>query len=272
MNFEFLQKLDQAKTLENAKTIEALKNMYIMCELKNDPDIGEEGTMKYLNDQKGLEYNGRALSDTCYEFSGKDGTVKLSVVDSNTVLIESSPTGTDEMYHTVGKVNVDTSLDDALEIGFKALGNDTLVESWFGNMVGKTASTAALAAAPYLAGCAGTTQEVPPMPEVRTSEYINDEYGVNNIEGNAIPTLVAEITRKLAEQATENEADNFSVATVPAAIDAKKIYDMLDSGEIIVDPNIDTHAAATAFSRGIRQELHNKLKANGVDELLKELN
>ena len=244
MNFEFLQKLDQAKTLENAKTIEALKNMYIMCELKNDPDVGEKGKMKYLNDQKGLEYNGRALSDTCYEFSGKNGTVKLSVVDRNTVLIESSPTGTDEMYHTVGKVSMDTSLDDALEIGFKALGNDTLVESWFGNMVGKTASTAALAAAPYLAGCAGTTQEVPPMPEVRTSEYINDE----------------------------NEADNFSVATVPAAIDAKKIYDMLDSGEIIVDPNIDTHAAATAFSRGIRQELHNKLKANGVDELLKELN
>jgi ABC-type lipoprotein export system ATPase subunit len=48
--------------------------------------------------------------------------------------------------------------------------------------------------------------------------------------------------------------------------------DNVDSGEIIVDPNIDTHAAATAFSRGIRQELHNKLKANGVDELLKELN
>jgi hypothetical protein len=292
MNYEFLQLLDKAKTPENAKNIEAIKRLYTMCEFKNDPKTADESSIKYMNENTSLEYNGHQESDTRYVFDCDNGTVRLTLVDSSTVLIEVSPTGTDNMYRVVGKVGVDTEVGEAIKVGVDALNDDALMESYIGDFakgfakkVGKAAATAAVAASPLLTGCAGGAAQPSVMPEDGAKAYITQEYGVDaskELDGDAIPKLVAEITKKISQQATENEKDDYSVASVPAAKDAKKIYDMLDSGELVV-PNlaIDTdtkdqkeaqHDAAVAFSRGIRQELHNKLKANGVDELLKEFN
>lgn len=299
MNYEFLQLLDKAKTPENAKNIEAIKRLYTICEFKNDPKTQDESSIKYMNETAGIEYNGHEISETCYVFDCDNGTVRLTLVDSSTVLVEVSPTGTDNMYRVVGKVGIDTEVGEAIKMGVDALNDDTLMEGFVGDMagkvvdfgkgvakkVGKAAATAAVAASPLLTGCAGGAQQPGVMPDDGAKAYITQEYGVDankTLDGNAIPKLVSEITKKLSEQASENSANDYSVASVPAAKEAKKIYEMLDNGELVVpnlaidastkDQQAAQHDAAIAFSRGIRQELHNKLKANGIDELLKELN
>lgn len=319
MNYEFLQLLDKAKTPENAKNIEAIKRLYTICEFKNDPKTQDESSIKYMNETAGIEYNGHEISETCYVFDCENGTVRLTLVDSSTVLIEVSPTGTDNMYHVVGKVGIDTEVGEAIKVGVDALNDDTLMESFVGDMagkvvdfgkgvakkVGKAAATAAVAASPLLTGCAGGAPQPSVMPEDGAKAYITQEYGVDankTLDGNAIPTLVTKISEKLAEQAKNNVKGDYSVATVPAAEEAKNIYQMLKTGELDVpvvklppkvhkevydeysdkkpEPEkteeekkaIAQQNAATAFARGIRQEFHNTFKANGIDELLKELN
>lgn len=291
MNYDFFRLLDSAKSMDNASKIEALKRLYLACELKNDPELAKEGAAKFVNDG-GTEFNGTQVSDTCYVFDCDNGKVKLTLADRQTVVIEASPTGTDDMYRVVGKVGVETSLNDALKVGTEALNDEALMEGLVGDMMhkaGKAAATAALAVAPSLVGCAGTPS-VDLTPHEATIDYVAQEYGINPTEVNdgnqIIPNLVQAITNKITEQtkAISDQSDaseGISIAKAPASQEAKDIYQMLKDGTIKVtnntlDPERHTQEmaqadAATAFARGLRQNFHNALKVEG-EEFLKELN
>jgi hypothetical protein len=56
MNYDFFRLLDSAKSMDNASKIEALKRLYLACELKNDPELAQEGAAKFVNDG-GTEFN-----------------------------------------------------------------------------------------------------------------------------------------------------------------------------------------------------------------------
>lgn len=291
MNYDFFRLLDSAKSMDNASKIEALKRLYLACELKNDPELAKEGAAKFVNDG-GTEFNGTQVSDTCYVFDCENGKVKLTLADRQTVVIEASPTGTDDMYRVVGKVGVETSLNDALKVGTEALNDEALMEGLVGDMLhkaGKAAATAALAAAPSLVGCAGTPS-VDLTPHEATIDYVAQEYGINPTEVNdgnqIIPNLVQAITNKITEQTKaisdkSDASEGISIAKAPATQEAKDIYQMLKDGTIKVtnntlDPERHTQEmaqadAATAFARGLRQNFHNALKVEG-EEFLKELN
>jgi len=291
MNYDFFRLLDSAKSMDNASKIEALKRLYLACELKNDPDLAKEGAAKFVNDG-GTEFNGTQVSDTCYVFDCENGKVKLTLADRQTVVIEASPTGTDDMYRVVGKVGVETSLNDALKVGTEALNDEALMEGLVGDMMhkaGKAAATAALAVAPSLVGCAGTPS-VDLTPHEATIDYVAQEYGINPTETNdgneIIPNLVQVITNKITEQTKaisekSDASEGISIANAPATQEAKDIYQMLKDGTIKVnnntlDPERHTQEmaqadAATAFARGLRQNFHNALKVEG-EEFLKELN
>jgi hypothetical protein len=277
--------------MDNASKIEALKRLYLACELKNDPELAQEGAAKFVNDG-GTEFNGTQVSDTCYVFDCENGKVKLTLADRQTVVIEASPTGTDDMYRVVGKVGVETSLNDALKVGTEALNDEALMEGLVGDMMhkaGKAAATAALAVAPSLVGCAGTPS-VDLTPHEATIDYVAQEYGINPTESNdgnqIIPNLVQAITNKITEQTkaiSEKSAasEGISIAKAPATQEAKDIYQMLKDGTIKVnnntlDPERHTQEmaqadAANAFARGLRQNFHNSIKVEG-EEFLKELN
>lgn len=287
MNYDFVQRLDNAKTMDNASAIEAIKKLYLACEKCDEP------SSCYFADPECNEWNGHKLRDDCYEFECGNGTVRLTHVDNNTVLVEASPTGTDEMYHTVGKVGIDTNLSDALKLGKEALGNDALVESWFGDMaknvgkkIGKAAAVGAMAVAPALTtACAGGNAHFNTMPDDGQKEYVAEEYGIDTtkqVDGNkVIPVLVEKIAQKIAMQTGQNADNDYSVANVPAAGEAKKIYDMLKSGEIQVvnqtlDPSKHTQQmaqkdAADSFKRGLNKMFHQKLSING-NEFIEEMN
>lgn len=291
MNYDFFRLLDSAKSMDNASKIEALKRLYLACELKNDPELAKEGAAKFVNDG-GTEFNGTQVSDTCYVFDCENGKVKLTLADRQTVVIEASPTGTDDMYRVVGKVGVETSLNDALKVGTEALNDEALMEGLVGDMMhkaGKAAATAALAVAPSLVGCAGTPS-VDLTPHEATIDYVAQEYGINPTETNdgnqIIPNLVQAITNKITEQTKalsekSDASEGISIAKAPATQEAKDIYQMLKDGTIKVnnntlDPERHTQEmaqadAATAFARGLRQNFHNALKVEG-EEFLKELN
>lgn len=291
MNYDFFRLLDSAKSMDNASKIEALKRLYLACELKNDPELAQEGAAKFVNDC-GTECNGTQVSDTCYVFDCENGKVKLTLADRQTVVIEASPTGTDDMYRVVGKVGVETSLNDALKVGTEALNDEALMEGLVGDMMhkaGKAAATAALAVAPSLVGCAGTPS-VDLTPHEATIDYVAQEYGINPTEVNdgnqIIPNLVQAITNKITEQTKaisdkSDASEGISIAKAPATQEAKDIYQMLKDGTIKVnnntlDPERHTQEmaqadAATAFARGLRQNFHNALKVEG-EEFLKELN
>ena len=291
MNYDFFRLLDSAKSMDNASKIEALKRLYLACELKNDPELAKEGAAKFVNDG-GTEFNGTQVSDTCYVFDCENGKVKLTLADRQTVVIEASPTGTDDMYRVVGKVGVETSLNDALKVGTEALNDEALMEGLVGDMMhkaGKAAATAALAVAPSLVGCAGTPS-VDLTPHEATIDYVAQEYGINPTEANdgnqIIPNLVQAITNKITEQTKaisekSDASEGISIAKAPATQEAKDIYQMLKDGTIKVnnntlDPERHTQEmaqadAATAFARGLRQNFHNALKVEG-EEFLKELN
>lgn len=291
MNYDFFRLLDSAKSMDNASKIEALKRLYLACELKNDPELAKEGAAKFVNDS-GTECNGTQVSDTCYVFNCENGKVKLTLADRQTVVIEASPTGTDDMYRVVGKVGVETSLNDALKVGTDALNDEALMEGLVGDMMhkaGKAAATAALAVAPSLVGCAGTPS-VDLTPHEATIDYVAQEYGINPTEVNdgnqIIPNLVQAITNKITEQTKaisekSDASEGISIAKAPATQEAKDIYQMLKDGTIKVtnntlDPERHTQEmaqadAATAFARGLRQNFHNALKVEG-EEFLKELN
>lgn len=291
MNYDFFRLLDSAKSMDNASKIEALKRLYLACELKNDPELAQEGAAKFVNDG-GTEFNGTQVSDTCYVFDCENGKVKLTLADRQTVVIEASPTGTDDMYRVVGKVGVETSLNDALKVGTEALNDEALMEGLVGDMMhkaGKAAATAALAVAPSLVGCAGTPS-VDLTPHEATIDYVAQEYGINPTEANdgnqIIPNLVHAITNKITEQTKaisdkSDASEGISIAKAPATQEAKDIYQMLKDGTIKVnnntlDPERHTQEmaqadAATAFARGLRQNFHNALKVEG-EEFLKELN
>lgn len=291
MNYDFFRLLDSAKSMDNASKIEALKRLYLACELKNDPELAQEGAAKFVNDG-GTEFNGTQVSDTCYVFDCENGKVKLTLADRQTVIIEASPTGTDDMYRVVGKVGVETSLNDALKVGTEALNDEALMEGLVGDMMhkaGKAAATAALAVAPSLVGCAGTPS-VDLTPHEATIDYVAQEYGINPTEANdgnqIIPNLVQAITNKITEQTKaisdkSDASEGISIAKAPATQEAKDIYQMLKDGTIKVnnntlDPERHTQEmaqadAATAFARGLRQNFHNALKVEG-EEFLKELN
>lgn len=134
MNYDFYKRLDSAKSMDNASTIEALKRLYIICELMNDPGLAQEGAAKFVN-EGGIEFNGQQVSDTCYEFNCENGNVRLTLADRQTVVIEVSPTGTEDMYRVVGKVGIETSLNDALKVGTDALNDDTLMDGFAGEMM-----------------------------------------------------------------------------------------------------------------------------------------
>lgn len=304
MNYEFLQLLDKAKTPENAKNIEAIKRLYTICEFKNDPKTQDESSIKYMNETAGIEYNGHEISDTCYVFDCDNGTVRLTLVDSSTVLIEVSPTGTDSMYHVVGKVGIDTEVGEAIKVGVDALNDDTLMESFVGDMAGKAVdfgknavkkagkaiATGALAVSPSLVGCAGNTPDIDNTQNKTTIDYVADEYGINPTEVNdgntIIPNLVKAITDKIAQQTDSinglrKGSEAITIAQTPAAKEAKDIYNMLKDGEIKVsnytlDPERHTQAmaqkaAADSFAGGLRNMFHKKLGVQG-EEFLKELN
>ena len=302
MNYDFFRLLDSAKSMDNASKIEALKRLYLACELKNDPELAQEGAAKFVNDG-GTEFNGTQVSDTCYVFDCENGKVKLTLADRQTVVIEASPTGTDDMYRVVGKVGVETSLNDALKVGTEALNDEALMEGLVGDMmqkgadavksvgkkVGKAAATAAMAASPLLVGCAGTPS-VDLTPHEATIDYVAQEYGINPTESNdgnqIIPNLVQAITNKITEQTKaisekSPASEGISIAKAPATQEAKDIYKMLKDGTIKVnnntlDPERHTQEmaqadAANAFARGLRQNFHNSIKVEG-EEFLKELN
>lgn len=291
MNYDFFRLLDSAKSMDNASKIEALKRLYLACELKNDPELAQEGAAKFVNDC-GNECNGTQVSDTCYVFDCENGKVKLTLADRQTVVIEASPTGTDDMYRVVGKVGVETSLNDALKVGTDALNDEALMEGLVGDMMhkaGKAAATAALAVAPSLVGCAGTPS-VDLTPHEATIDYVAKEYGINPTEANdgnqIIPNLVQAITNKITEQTkaiSEKSAasEGISIAKAPATQEAKDIYQMLKDGTIKVnnntlDPERHTQEmaqadAANAFARGLRQNFHGDFSVEG-EEFLKELN
>lgn len=297
MNYEFISNLDKAKTFDNAASLEAIKRMYVLCECASAP-VQADSCKKYFAEA----VSGLKVADGSYIYNQTNGTVRVTLTSNDTALVEASFTGNDELYRTVGTIGINDGLVKAVQMGCAALDDDALMEGWAKDMakkVGKGLAVGAMALAPTLTGCAGG-QNCSTMPENNGKDYIASEYGIDTskeLDGNAIPTLVAEITKKLSEQAAHNEKDDYSVATVPAASEAKHIYDMLNSGELSVpvaslppkavhsneddepkevvqeDPKAAAqHNAATAFARGIRQELHNKLKANGVDQLLQELN
>ena len=307
MNFEFITNLDKSKTFDNASQIEALKKLYLLCELAQNKNLDEKGACSFCDMASGQETNGHKIDDRCYVFNCENGTVRLTLVDNSTVLVEASPTGTDDMYTAVGQVSIDTGLKDAIKMGCDALNNDALVEGVVDSMKNfgkKVLAPAALAIAPSIVGCAGNVQNMEHAP-LDDKAYIASEYNIDTskeLDNNAIPTLVAKISEKLAEQAKNNVEDNYSVATVPAAEEAKNIYQMLKTGKLDVpvvklpprvhkevydeysdkkpEPEkteeekkaIAQQNAATAFARGLRQEFHNALKQNGIDELLKEMN
>ena len=294
MNYDFYRMLDKSKTMDNASTIEALKRMYVMCECAQNPESVEKCTMSFFDSESGLDCGGEKVSDNQYVFNCENGTIRLTLADSSTVIIEVSPTGTDDMFTTVGKVGVDTTIPEALKLGQDALNDDTLMEGIVADMgrkivdtgktlakkAGKAAALGALAAAPALTtACAGGHQHS--LDDMGAREYVAAEYGIDTtkqLDDHAIPELVTKISQKLRTQAGNQEGDNYSVATTAAAKEAKKIYDMLNSGELKVrnlapekqDQAKAQHDAATSFERGLDKELRTSMKLDGADFLKKE--
>ena len=294
MNYDFYRLLDKSKTMDNASTIEALKRMYVMCECALGNGAVEKCAMSFFDSDSGLDCGGEKVSDTQYVFNCENGTIKLTLADQSTVIIEVSPTGTDEMFTTVGKVGVDTTVQDALKIGQDALNDNALMESFVTDLgrkavdlgknvakkVGKAAAVGALTLSGAMAtGCAGHHPTIDDSPK----EYMATEYGIDTsqqLQDNDIPELVTKISEKLRTQAGKQKDDNYSVATTAAAHEAKKIYDMLASGELKVrnlapekqDQAKAQHKAATSFERGLDKELRTSMKLDGANFLNEEAN
>lgn len=295
MNYDFYRMLDKSKTMDNASTIEALKRLYVVCECAQNPAM-EKCSMSFFDSEAGLNCGGEKVSDTQYVFNCENGTIRLTLADQSTVIVEVSPTGTDDLFTTVGKVGVDTPVNEALKIGQDALNDDTLMEGIISGMgrkivdagknaakkVGKAAAIGAMAAAPALTtACAGGHQNS--LDDMGAKDYVAAEYGIDTnqqLDDNAIPELVTKISQKLRTQAGEQEGDNYSVATTAAAKEAKKIYDMLDTGELKVrnmapdkqDQAKAQHDAATSFERGLDKELRTSMKLDGANFLKTEAN
>lgn len=135
MNYDFYRKLNKAKSWNNASAIEAIKKLYLMCELAKDNQLcSNEGACKFINMSSEQEISGERVDDRCYVFNCSNGTIRLTLIDDNTVLVEASPTGVNEMYRDVGKVGIDTGLKEAIAMGQEALNNDDMTTEWFNDM------------------------------------------------------------------------------------------------------------------------------------------
>jgi len=279
MNYEFIQALDKAKTFDNATRIEAVKKLYVMCECVGVPDMGGIGKcMGNLPTGVSME----KVDDHCVIFSCSNGSVRLTMVSPNSVLVEASPTGTIEMFRAVGNVTIDTSLVDALMVGMEALSDDALMESWLGDMgkkFGKGLATAALAASAATGvGCAGNAAHMPIDNNAITAEFGIDT--TKAVDDKMIPELVKHMSEELRYEAGNQEDGNYSVATTKAAEKAKLIYKMLEEGDIQVrnmapekfGQEQAQKNAAEAFARGLDKELRTSMKLDGADFLKTEVN
>jgi hypothetical protein len=289
MNYDFYRLLDKSKTMENASTIEALKRMYVMCECALGNGAVEKCAMSFFDSGSGLDCGGEKVSDTQYVFNCENGTIKLTLADQSTVIIEVSPTGTDEMFTTVGKVGVDTTVQDALKIGQDALNDNALMESFVTDLgrkavdlgkkvakkVGKAAAVGALTLSGAMAtGCAGHHPTIDDSPK----EYMATEYGIDmskQLKDSDIPDLIVKISEKLRDQAGNETNNQYSVEKTAAANEATKIYEMLKNGDLKVRNWAPTkqgqetaqQSAATSFERGLDQELRTSMKVNGASFL-----
>lgn len=134
MNYDFIHRLDQAKTYDNASIIELIKKMYIECELCNDHNLSSSNSVAFYNMATGEEYTGEMVDDSCYVFNCANGTIRLTLITSSEVLVEVSATGHSDMYSSIGTVDINTGLKTAIEMGQTALNDDNLMGSVMSQM------------------------------------------------------------------------------------------------------------------------------------------
>lgn len=240
MNAEFYINLTRMKTLSNASFLESIKDIYLKSEQKAQ-----------------FESTG-AKEDDRGEVFFENGSVRCTRV-SDGIIVEASATGTKNMYAVVGVVSNGTPLKDAITAGKAALDNDAVMEGVL-DWMKRGAATLALSIAPFLVGCAGGQQ-----PTIDQGAVLNTD---------TIPEMVKAFSEKIREEAN-NEKD-FMVNHTPSAQEAEHIYTALMNGTMKVnvegDENTQREAAkkaATAFARGLDQELRAKQKLPGSDEMFK---
>ena len=127
MNYEFYRMLDKAKTADNASKLEAIKQLYLMCDLVESGGMDKEGSAKFVDLAHDKEYNGHVVNENCIVFECDNGSIRLNNVN-NGVLVEASQTGTDSMYITVGMLSPNMKLTEAIEMGKAALADDSLMD------------------------------------------------------------------------------------------------------------------------------------------------
>lgn len=127
MNYEFYRMLDKAKTADNASKLEAIKQLYLKCELVESGNMDKEGSAKFVDFANDKEYNGHVVNENCIVFECGNGSIRLNNVN-NGILVEASQTGTDSMYITVGMLSPNMKLTEAIEMGKAALADDSLMD------------------------------------------------------------------------------------------------------------------------------------------------
>ena len=245
MNAEFYINLTKMKTLENASFIESIKDIYFKCE------------------QKAQFESCGTISDTQKETFYENGSVRCTRV-SDGIIVEASAVGTKNLYGVVAVVSKGTSLEDAMTTGKCALDNPIIMEGLMDGFLSKLkkfASIAALSIAPFLVACAGGGHQ----PTIDQTVALN---------ADTIPEMVQAFSQKIREEA--NNVKDYNVTQTPSGQEAQEIYAALMNGTMKVnvegDEEVQREAAqkaATAFARGLDQELRAKQKLPGSENMFK---
>ena len=166
------------------------------------------------------------------------------------------------LYGVVAVVSKGTSMDDAITAGKCALDNPVIMEGLidsFKQKLKKFASVAALSIAPFLVACAGGGHQ----PTLDQTAILNTD---------TIPEMVQAFSQKIREEA--NNVQNYDVTKTPSGQEAQEIYAALMNGTMKVNVEGDDDAqkaaaqkAATAFARGLDQELRAKQKLPGSENM-----
>ena len=243
MNAEFYINLTKMKTLQNASIIESIKDIYFKSEQKAQ-----------------FESCGK-ITDSQKEIFFENGSVRCTKV-SDGIIVEASAVGTKNLYGVVAVVSKGTSMDDAITAGKCALDNPVIMEGLidgFKQKLKKFASVAALSIAPFLVACAGGGHQ----PTLDQTAILNTD---------TIPEMVQAFSQKIREEA--NNVQNYDVTKTPSGQEAQEIYAALMNGTMKVNVEGDDDAqkaaaqkAATAFARGLDQELRAKQKLPGSENM-----
>lgn len=135
MNNKFYKAISDMKTASNANLLEAVKNLYVLCEGVKNP-VGSSAFLSeaktYLEQQSAV-HPGVSVSKNSVSFDTDNGKARIVVADFENATIEVSPLAESQFY-PIGTTKLSDGLGSAYTMAMNAINDDAMMEGILSKM------------------------------------------------------------------------------------------------------------------------------------------